>query len=303
MFELATNSTVTVTSVDPHLVYATYALVIVSVGAVVVAALQNRKTQKLMAEQSIVMGKQVDQAIAQTRLQQQQMETVLKQHLRPRVQELIQIILSPAISILDSNTIRGREFPLELRNYLTLFLTDKNARYYDQRSFLVLSDFELEYKELAGKMKRFDKERVEPVRLRYLELHDALLGAVIEGLPAITEKHSATLQSIKVNDTSTTLIVDQGILPALQRLPEQVATIEAKQFWDVARSDFLELTKLPEIITRMDNLKAATGKCADVSESLSDELSTLRNRLGTEYGITHDQYFVPETPTIYLEER
>ncbi len=67
MFELATNSTVTVTSVDPHLVYATYALVIVSVGAVVVAALQNRKTQKLMAEQSIVMGKQVDQAIAQTR--------------------------------------------------------------------------------------------------------------------------------------------------------------------------------------------------------------------------------------------
>ena len=83
MFELATNSTVTVTSVDPNLVYATYALVIVSVGAVVVAALQNRKTQKIMADQSIVMGKQVDQAIAQTRLHQQQIEAVLKQHGRP----------------------------------------------------------------------------------------------------------------------------------------------------------------------------------------------------------------------------
>src|SRR6266568_3958989 len=294
MIELATNSTTTVTSVDPNLVYGTWALVLVSVIAISVAAWQNRKTQKLMAKQTQSMGKQVDEAIVQTRLQQQQFEALLKQQGRARVQELVQTILSPTISTLDSNAARGRAFPLELRYPVAQFLTDK----YDERNFLVFRDFELEYKELAGKMKRFDKETVEPVRLRYLELHDALLRVVMEGLSAITEKHSATLQSIKVNDTSTTLIVDQGILPALQRLPEQVATIEAKQFWDVARSDFLELTKLPEIITRMDNLKAATGKCADVSESLSDELSTLRNRLGTEYGITHDQYFVPETPTI-----
>ncbi len=300
MIELATNSTTTVTSVDPNLVYGTWALVLVSVIAISVAAWQNRKTQKLMAKQTQSMGKQVDEAIVQTRLQQQQFEALLKQQGRARVQELVQTILSPTISTLDSNAARGRAFPLELRYPVAQFLTDK----YDERNFLVFRDFELEYKELAGKMKRFDKETVEPVRLRYLELHDALLRVVMEGLSAITEKHHPTIQGIKtkVSDLTPTLIVDQGILPALQGLPEQVATPEAKQLWEGAKPEFLALTKLSEIITRMDNLKAATGKCAYASEALREELSTLRNNLGTQYGITRDQYFVPPPPTIILEE-
>lgn len=302
MLELATNSTVIVNSVDPNLVYVTLALVMVSAAALLVAALQNRRTQTLMAQQTNAMGKQVDQAIAQTRLQQQQIEVVLKQLGRPRVQELIQVILSPTISILDVNTIRGRTFRLELRNYLTLFLTDPNVQYYDQRSFLVFRDFELEYKELAGKMRRFDKEIVEPVRLRWTEFHDALLRAVIEELTTIIEKHKATIQGKAKLDNAPTLIIDQGILPALQGLPEQVATPEAKQLWEEARADFLALTNRPEIIASRNELEAATGKCANVSEALSEELSTLRNCLGTEYGISRDQYFVPETPTIYLEE-
>jgi len=51
VLELATNSTVTVNSVDPNLVYGTWALVAVSMVTLVVAAMQNMRTQRLMAEQ------------------------------------------------------------------------------------------------------------------------------------------------------------------------------------------------------------------------------------------------------------
>ena len=160
-------------------------------------------------------------------------------------------------------------------------------------------DFELEYKELAGKMRHFDKEVVGLVRLRWTEFHDALLRAIIEELTAIIEKQKYIKGKF---DNAPTFIVDQGILPALQELPEQVAIPDVKQLWEEARADFLALTNRPEILARRNELEAATGKYANVSEALSEELSTLRNRLGTEYEISRDQYFVPEDPTVYLQE-
>jgi len=301
VLELATNSTVTVNvpPADSNLVYVTLLLVAVSAFSLYLSARQNKETQKLMAEQTQAVGKQVDQAVAQTTLQQRQFEALLKQQGRRRIQEMIQVILSPTIMTLDSYVVRSKEAPLELRGPLTAFLTDKNARFYERSSYWVFRDFQVEYRDLADKMMLFDKEAVESVRLKYLEMHDALLKAVHEAVPEIV-KNSAS--KVIVDDVIPTFIVEQAVLPYLRGLPEQVANPQQKQLWEEGREQILERVNRPEVVKLVGNLKAANGACADASEVLNKELVALRDNLGKEYGLTHDEYFVPETPTLYLEE-
>jgi hypothetical protein len=288
LLELATNATSTTTPIDPNLV-GTWALVAVALTTVMLTALQNRRTQQLMAQQTRVMGEQMKQAILQTQLQQEQFGMMVLDEQRPRVEELIQAILSPTIRILDNNTARGRAIPLEIREYLTLFLTDKH----NTLGGLVFRDFEVDHKDLAAKMKRYDAEVCEPIRIRWSELNDALITEVTRALPSIIEKYNASVQGLKVDITNVRphVIVSNGIFPALQGQPEQVVIPQDEQIWKGAKNDFLKLTDKSEIVARINNLKSATGKCANVSEALSEELSELRNRLGTKYNISRDHYF------------
>ncbi len=270
----------------------TWALVVVATITVVVTAWQTRKGQRML-------NKQVEQSIVQTELQRQQFTELLRGEERPRTRAQIRRVLTPAIQVIENNNAEIVGGYLNRKNYPVTSL----ARGSDSVAKLEFESFKSKYPEVWKKVKAYDELSVD-IENKKAELRNILSEDVktilATALKEYDEHHflDGTVKiGINQNDIVPEQFVSDAILPALeQKLPHFRSTFEL--FWELQRDKFMGLTKREKASQSLQELRKLAQRSHDDGVKLAMEMSQLREKLGSEYKIPTDDYFVKPGPVV-----
>ncbi len=208
----------------------------------------------------------------------------------PRIRDLIQKVLTPLIENLEGNNQQG------IRHYL-----EEEVLLYERvpeggmgsAAGLTYESFKASYPELASKLKAYDEQNIGLQHLRE-KLFQVLVQSVNRIVPSILKEGiiPAEWNTGKPGFPSVDAyqLVRDGIFAVLRQKPVSVTGLQG--FLWVKSEMFMALTEETDAKRLIGEMKKLAQKCYDDGVALKQELSQLRDSLGSKYKIPMEDYFV-----------
>jgi hypothetical protein len=264
----------------------TWALVVVAVITVAITAWQTRKGQKISSDQ-------VQESVAQTDLQREQIARLIDEQERPRIRELIKRVLTPLIENIEyNNQVRMRSY-LEEEVLLHDQILTGGASSDPVR--LTYDSFKSEYPEMEKKIKAYDEQIIDLRKMR-TKLQELLVSRVSDVSPSLLRTSSSIPKEWNIGQVgsprvSAEQIVRLGIFLTLREKPVEIKGLEGF-LWAEKSKELMALTEEDEPKKQIGEMKKLAQKCYDDGAALIQELSKLRDGLGSRYKITREDYFI-----------
>ncbi len=264
----------------------TWALVAVAVITVAVTAWQTRKGQKILYDQ-------VQESVAQTNLQREQIARLIDEQERPRIRELIKKVLTPLIENIEwNNQVRMRSYLQEEVLLHDQILTGGAS---SEPVRLTYNGFKSEYPEMEKKILAYDEQAIDLRKMR-TKLQELLVSRVQNVSVSLLKTASSIPKEWNIGQAgypsvSAEQIVRLGILLTLREMPVEVKGVEGF-LWAEKSKELMALTEEEEPKKLIEEMRKLAQKCYDDGFALIQELSKLRDGLGSRYKITREDYFI-----------